>query len=199
MGDRDQLPYIDAFAKEVFRFNVVAPNGVAHAVTQDDLFGGYSIPAHSIVITNLEAMLHDSRMYKDPYKFDLTRFLSGTSGEAPERDPHTIGFGFGRRKCSGVKVADTNIFIFCAMVAAALDVQTASKGGPTIKPVYEKLSGSVSHPKLFDISIAPRSSKAEQLLRDMQLSEFTSSGKIIYLTCMPVSRSLIEAFDWFEL
>jgi cytochrome P450 len=42
-------------------------------------------------------MSRDPRNYKNPNKFDPSRFL----GENPERDPADFIFGFGRRICPG--------------------------------------------------------------------------------------------------
>jgi cytochrome P450 len=38
-------------------------------------------------------MLRDPREYKDPELFNPERFL----GDKPERDPHKMAFGYGRR------------------------------------------------------------------------------------------------------
>jgi cytochrome P450 len=164
LEDQKSLPYTNAVAAEIFRFNSVTPIGVPHVVSQDDIYNGYSIPANSILIANIEGMLHDPLIYQDPYKFDPTRFLPKLSGRPAERDPQTIGFGFGRRKCAGLRIAEASIFITMAMAAAVFDIGLTSENGEAAKPVYEKLPGAVSHPKPFDISIKLRSKKAEALL-----------------------------------
>jgi cytochrome P450 len=169
LSDKDILPYTDAVAKEVFRWNAVAPNGVAHLNTENDFYGGYLIPKNSLVIPNLEAILHDPCDYRDPYSFDPTRFLPEISGRPAERDPHTIGFGFGRRRCPGYRVAEASIFMSTAMVGAALDVKKAVMDGKAIEPKLEKMPGLVSQPKHFQISIKPRSEAALGLLqRDVE-------------------------------
>jgi cytochrome P450 len=50
--DRDNLPYINALCKEVLRWHPIAPLGIAHRVTQDDVFGRYFIPAGTLVMGN---------------------------------------------------------------------------------------------------------------------------------------------------
>jgi cytochrome P450 len=40
-GDRESLPYIDLVVKEAFRWHPVLPMGVAHTVTQDDIYGEF--------------------------------------------------------------------------------------------------------------------------------------------------------------
>jgi cytochrome P450 len=51
--DRDQLPFVDALVKEVYRWGSVGPAGLAHRSMQDDFFEGYWIPKGSFVIPNI--------------------------------------------------------------------------------------------------------------------------------------------------
>ena len=53
MADRPRLPYVNALALEVLRSHVVAPTGVPHRVTEDDVYEGYFIPKGSLVLANL--------------------------------------------------------------------------------------------------------------------------------------------------
>jgi len=72
--DRSQLPYVDALAKEVFRWNTVVPLGrirvlctravvdrdisaVAHRVQEDDIHDGFYIPKGALVIPNIWLVL----------------------------------------------------------------------------------------------------------------------------------------------
>ena len=51
-ADRDALPYVNVILKELARWHVVAPTGVPHAATQDDVYNGYLIPKGSLVVPN---------------------------------------------------------------------------------------------------------------------------------------------------
>ena len=42
--DRPSLPYVEAFYREVMRWHPAFPLGVAHTVTEDDVYEGYFIP-----------------------------------------------------------------------------------------------------------------------------------------------------------
>jgi cytochrome P450 len=53
ISDEAQLPYISALVKEVFRWGQVAPQGVPHALREDDLYKGYFIPKNSVIIPNI--------------------------------------------------------------------------------------------------------------------------------------------------
>ena len=51
-SDRENLPYINAIVKEIFRWNPVTPLGLARLSTSDDHYNGYFIPGGSIVMIN---------------------------------------------------------------------------------------------------------------------------------------------------
>jgi cytochrome P450 len=42
--DRPSLPYVEAIYREVMRWRPPFPLGVAHSVTEDDIYDGYFIP-----------------------------------------------------------------------------------------------------------------------------------------------------------
>ena len=51
--DKDSLPYINAICKEVLRFYPITPLGVAHALTEEDVYKGMRIPKGSIIAPNV--------------------------------------------------------------------------------------------------------------------------------------------------
>lgn len=51
--DRSNLPYVEAVVKEVLRWHPVAPMGLPHTSTTEDVFEGYLIPKGSMVIANI--------------------------------------------------------------------------------------------------------------------------------------------------
>lgn len=55
--DRPDLPYVDAVCKELLRWRLVLPLGVAHATTEDDVYKGYFIPKGTTVLPNTWCVL----------------------------------------------------------------------------------------------------------------------------------------------
>jgi len=161
--DRPHLPYINALTMEVFRWNSVVPTSVPHRVMQDDIHEGYLIPKGSLVIPNIWKFAHDPRTYAKPFEFNPERFIA-TKDHTPERDPRELCFGFGRRICPGIHLADASVFISCAMSLAVFDITKVVENGVTIEPVHENTTGTISHPKPFKCSIKPRSEKAISLI-----------------------------------
>ncbi|KAG2033233.1 cytochrome P450 [Suillus americanus] len=162
-ADRDSLPYTEALVKEILRWNVVFPTGFPHCVTEDDIHDGYYIPKGSLVIPNVWFMLNDPRTYANPSQFNPERFLA-KDGKEPEMEPRTVCFGFGRRICPGLHLADASVWISTAMSLAVFDISKVVENGVEITPEVEPLPGTSSHPKPFKCSIKPRSATALGLI-----------------------------------
>ncbi|KAK7060191.1 hypothetical protein VNI00_000956 [Paramarasmius palmivorus] len=141
-ADRDQLPYVDALVKEVFRWNSVAPLAVPHRATQDDVHEGYFIPKGSLVIPNIWKLTHDSRTYSNPMEFNPDRFIAH-DGHEPELDPRALCFGFGRRICPGMHLADSSLFISCVMALAVFDISKCVENGVVVEPVNDRTTGTI--------------------------------------------------------
>lgn len=52
-NDRDSLPYLEAVCKESFRWHTLAPMGLPHVSTEDDIIGGYLIPKGAMIVSNV--------------------------------------------------------------------------------------------------------------------------------------------------
>ena len=53
IADRDSLPYVNALVKEVLRWQPVAPMGLPHTSTEDDVIDGYFIPKDAMLFANV--------------------------------------------------------------------------------------------------------------------------------------------------
>jgi cytochrome P450 len=101
-------------------------------VTSDDIYKGYYIPKGSLVLANVWKFLHDPGVYSNPLEFDPSRFL----GPNPEKDPREVCFGFGRRVCPGLVLAQTALYIMAAMSLAVLSIsKKVDRDGKVIEPV----------------------------------------------------------------
>ncbi|EIW84564.1 cytochrome P450 [Coniophora puteana RWD-64-598 SS2] len=120
--DREAMPYVEAVAREVMRWQPVAPLGVPHSSTEDDTYGGYFIPKGSVIIPNIREMSHDPTKYPRPDDFLPERFLAadGTLKDSDETDLSFI-FGFGRRVCPGRHFANASLWIAIANLLAVFE------------------------------------------------------------------------------
>ena len=119
-SDQEELPYISAIVKELFRWGCPVPIGVPKRTRKNDTYKGYFIPAGAIVVENIwsvkrqnvwisRSMDHRSLIrshvgkcsamspYPEPEKFDPERFLKDGKIDSSVRDPEERVFGAGRR------------------------------------------------------------------------------------------------------
>ncbi|KAI6033982.1 cytochrome P450 [Pisolithus microcarpus] len=163
-ADRESLPYVEALVKEIFRWSPVVPIVIPHRVNTDDIHNGYYIPKGTLVLPNAWHMLHDPSVYPEPTDFIPDRFLP-TEGKELPNDPRDICFGFGRRICPGMHLADASVWLSAAMSLAVFDISKVVENGVEITPEIDPSSGTISHPKPFKCSIKPRSAKALELIQ----------------------------------
>jgi len=65
-SDTPALPYLQAVVHEVLSWRPVSAGGILHAVTKDDEYMGYRIPAGATVIGNHWAIHLNEDVYQDP-------------------------------------------------------------------------------------------------------------------------------------
>ncbi|KAK7685071.1 hypothetical protein QCA50_011908 [Cerrena zonata] len=167
-SDRASLPYVNAIVLEILRWNPAVPLGLAHKLTTDDVYRGHFLPKGTVVWANIWTMLHDENIFPDPMVFRPERFLD-SNGQLrklkPYEDPSIIGFGFGRRICPGMFLADNSIFINIAMMLYVFHFSPEKDNdGNDILPNVE-YRGFISHPTPFRCNIMPRCDKAITLIR----------------------------------
>ncbi|KAK7940742.1 uncharacterized protein PG986_013129 [Apiospora aurea] len=167
--DEENLPYVKAFVKEVFRWRSVAIiGGQPHAPTQDDYYKGWLIPKGSWIQGNVWAIHHNEREFPEPDRFNPKRFLADSPDSRPfpgERGYMT--FGWGRRVCSGQALAEQGTWITIARILWGFRVQKA-KGpdGSVIEvDINDYTNGLNWRPQPFECSITPRSAEVEETIK----------------------------------
>ncbi|EIM80788.1 cytochrome P450 [Stereum hirsutum FP-91666 SS1] len=158
--DQDNLPYVRALIQETLRWASVAPLGLPHSVTRDDVYQGYHIPKGSTVVANIWALMHDPDVYPDPDTFEPERYLQSRTN-TPQPDPRKYVFGFGARVCPGSQFAEQSLFLSISSVLATFDVaKCTSETGFAIEPEVDFTTGVTRHIKPFEITITPRKGSA---------------------------------------
>ncbi|EKM50625.1 uncharacterized protein PHACADRAFT_200567 [Phanerochaete carnosa HHB-10118-sp] len=158
--DKDSLPYVFAVMKEVFRWQPPVKL-VPHAVSKDDDYRGYFIPAKTTLIANVWAITHDENVYHDADKFIPERF-----SEEGAPDCLDDAFGYGRRGCPGILIAQANVFVSMATTLATFDITKARDSrGNVIGPKVEDTPGAINGPLPFKVSVQPRSETAVDLIK----------------------------------
>ncbi|EIM83841.1 cytochrome P450 [Stereum hirsutum FP-91666 SS1] len=163
--DENSLPYVTALLKEILRFSPVAPCAGLRELTADDVYKGYHMPAGSVVLVNVWAILHDPIEYPEPERFNPDRFLKDGKLNPEVKDPATAAFGFGRRICPARHMAMSSMWIAMVSILSCFDIRKAvDEKGVHIEPSGEYTSGIVTQPLPFKCSIRPRSPKHAALI-----------------------------------
>ena len=90
--------------------------------------------------TNTRQIAHDPENYVDPMAFNPDRFMDNKA----ILDPDTFVFGFGRRKCPGIEVAHSTLFIIIATCLSVFEFgHPIGADGKIEKLKEEFISGSV--------------------------------------------------------
>ncbi|KAJ7745595.1 cytochrome P450 [Mycena maculata] len=167
----DKIPYIDALVREVLRWRPVAPLAIPHAVTKDDVYMGYHIPAGSVVIGNSwywsRAILHDEATFGPNTKeFIPERWLTQDGKINLAMRDHGAVFGYGRRVCPGQDMAQWSIWICIVSILATLDIRKCvDQEGVPIEPSGEYIWGFLCYPVPHICEIVPRSEAARAMIR----------------------------------
>jgi cytochrome P450 len=103
--------------------------GVPHATDKDDYYRGRYIPKGASVIPNLTALPRDTELYPHADTFEPERFRDhslSSAASAIHPDYHQrdhFNYGFGRRLCPGINVAEQSLFIVISRVLWAFDIR----------------------------------------------------------------------------
>jgi cytochrome P450 len=132
----DNLPYLHAFVKEVFRWRSVAViGGTAHAPTQDDTWNGYHIPKGTWIQGNVWAIHHNEREFPDPDRFNPRRFLEMGDKRPFPAEKGYMTFGWGRRSCAGQALAEQGTFLSVARLVWAYKIEAEIDEKGEVVPV----------------------------------------------------------------
>lgn len=159
--DIERMPYVQAVVKEVLRWRPVSAGGIAHAVTQDDEYMGYKIPAGATVIGNHWSIHLDDQVYKDAYRFSPDRWI-----EQP--DLPLMPFGFGRRICTGQHIARNSLSINIARLLWGFDFAVPVDKQTGRKVEVDEMAftqGFNSRPMPFEAKITVRSEKKKDIIQ----------------------------------
>ncbi|KAH7931977.1 hypothetical protein HPB52_025068 [Rhipicephalus sanguineus] len=145
--DRLRMPFTMASVWEMDRWKTSTPLGVPREASEDTVVDEFFIPKGTVIMANFWAAHFDSKFWKDPEKFDPTRFLN-EDGTLMARKPEChLPFSFGKRTCPGEILATVEIFLAVTSLLQRFRVLPAGKmpfdiNSPSI------LSGHVQYLKL---------------------------------------------------
>ncbi|KAJ3498533.1 hypothetical protein NMY22_g19595 [Coprinellus aureogranulatus] len=142
LSDRPQLPVIQSMVYELLRWNPATPVGVPHYVRSTNEYRGFTIPAGTTVIANMWLMLHDEKVYPDPFEFKIDRFLDQDGKIVEPGTKRTVNpipdaavFGIGKRKCPGNYIGTDFLFLMVTHLLKTFEASRAlDERGKEIDP-----------------------------------------------------------------
>ncbi|KAI8139433.1 cytochrome P450 [Fennellomyces sp. T-0311] len=153
-SERDSLPLLISVQKECIRYKPIGLFTFFHVLEKDIQCQGYLFPKGAWILPTVYAMHRNPELFPEPDTFIPDRFLDNTrtmqsaaNGRIEERD-HFV-FGFGRRVCPGIHLAEvqmfnilTRVFAHCTLEppinGAVPDLDDVRDAGVTaIPPPYE--------------------------------------------------------------
>jgi len=167
-NDRNLLAYVNAVVKEVTRWQPAAPFAAPHCSMVDDEYDGYFIPAKTIVIGNSWTILHDPEMYPNPEEFNPDRFLKDGKLNDDVRDPAGAAFGYGRRVCPGMYLAENTTYSMIVAILSVFNIEAPLDNPGCSRLSPQMSSGVPSYPLPFKCRITPRSESARSLINESQ-------------------------------
>ncbi|XP_033742964.1 cytochrome P450 2B1-like [Pecten maximus] len=111
LADKSDMPYYEAFITEVFRMGNITPLAVPHGALKDIHFRGMVIPKGTLIMPNLDSVMTDPDIFKNPEKFEPERFL-GKDCQLNGKERNVLAFSLGRRVCLGESLARMELFLF---------------------------------------------------------------------------------------
>ncbi|KAI0872055.1 cytochrome P450 2C3 [Hypoxylon argillaceum] len=172
---REKLPLLRAVVKEVIRWRPPVPTGIPHAITKDDVYNGYFIPAGATIHALEWAMTRDEKMYPDGDEFNPARWLDPAypTYKGPlTTHPKLNGFsqfGFGRRTCQGIPLVEQDLYLAMGGMAWAFDIRKKRRADGSEVPVHwnDYTPLLIAKPKPFEFDAVVRGEERARLLRCM--------------------------------
>ncbi|KAG1736217.1 cytochrome P450 [Suillus lakei] len=162
--DRPSLMYVEAVFRETIRWHSVAPLGLPHATSSDDVFGGYFIPKGSLILPNVWFVDMSREGHDNPDVFRPERHFASDGTLLPDTIAAKPMWGFGRRGCPGRFVAEAATWSAVVHLLAAFRITKAKdEAGKEIEVKEEFTTGVVCRPVPFKCSFVLRSNREKAI------------------------------------
>ncbi|KAG1714953.1 putative cytochrome P450 301a1, mitochondrial [Nymphon striatum] len=136
-ADLNNLPYLNATMKEVFRISPTIP-GVVRVTQKEHFLCGYEIPKNTVVFCHSMVASKLKENFNDPDAFMPERWLRDTNRHKTKAYS-VLPFGFGARMCIGRRFAEQEMKTTIVKVMQNFRIEFANKSDPPIGQVYRFL------------------------------------------------------------
>lgn len=199
--DFAKLPYINQLMKETQRIRPATPISFPHKVLEgigarpcgfkchlltqhlDTWIDGKLLPKGATIIANVTGLHSDPNKFKNPGEFHpdhyegFEKLAQGYANTADENKRDHYAYGFGRRICAGMQIAERSLFTTFSKILWAFDISAPNdaQGRPVamnLDPMTGYTEGTIVMPKPFKACIKVRSERRrETILREFEEAE----------------------------
>ncbi|KAJ7359848.1 cytochrome P450 [Mycena albidolilacea] len=170
LEDLEQMPYVRAIISEAHRFRPVIPLGIPHASLATEKYHGYIIPKGTTIFVNIWGIFHDPALFDNPEEFIPERYLLSENGTKPGVDGSglrpSFPFGFGRRICPGMHLAQNSINLNAMNLLWAFDLKPDidTNGNQIPVDTFAYTKGLATAPMAFKCRITPRTAVTAKII-----------------------------------
>ncbi|KAK2682035.1 hypothetical protein RAB80_003828 [Fusarium oxysporum f. sp. vasinfectum] len=165
--DFAKLPYINQLIKETQRLRPATPIAFPHKALKDIWIDGKLVPEGATIIANITGL------HSDANKFEP----QGYANIADENKRDHYVYGFGRRICAGMQIAERSLFTTFSKMLWAFDISAPKdeQGRPmemNLDPMTGYTDGTIVMANPFQACIKVRSERRrETILREFEEAE----------------------------
>ncbi|KAH8289145.1 hypothetical protein KR054_001025 [Drosophila jambulina] len=125
----NELPYLEAFIKEVLRMYTIVPT-TGRQTTRTTVIGGRTYCAGITLWINMYGLAHDARYYPDPYAFQPERWLASDGAATPPPAFSYIPFSGGPHVCIGRRYSLLLMKLLTARLVTEFDLLLKPESAP---------------------------------------------------------------------
>ncbi|MCD7472193.1 hypothetical protein HAX54_013201 [Datura stramonium] len=118
--DIQNLPYLKAVIKEIFRLYPPVPLSLVRETIQNSILEGYEIKPKTVTHVNSWPIGRDPKYWKNPEEFISERFLNSDIN-FKDQNFELIPFGAGRRACPAIAVGVATVELVLSNLLYAFD------------------------------------------------------------------------------
>ncbi|KAG2360523.1 cytochrome P450 [Suillus spraguei] len=151
-NDSSSLPQLHAFLLETLRWRPIVRIGFPHRAIKDIFWQGYCIPKGATVYGCHWTLSRDPIAFPDPETFNPQRWLD-SEGRLKDSNMKFITYGFGRRVCPGLHLANNSLYITLAFLLWSFRIVQRPDA-----PINTHGFGDavIPHAARFEIEVIPR-------------------------------------------
>ncbi|KAG1819871.1 cytochrome P450 [Suillus subaureus] len=167
-NDSSSLPQLHAFLLEALRWRPIVRIGFPHRATKDIFWRGYYIPEGATVYGCHWTLSRDPIVFPDPEIFNPQRWLD-SEGRLKDNNMKFITYGFGRRVCPGLHLANQSLYITLALLLWSFRIVQRPDAPINTHAFSDAV---IPHAAPFEIDVIPRVEVAK--LRAMMMERYTN-------------------------